>query len=126
MGHHHRLLRLDPDRLGPPLSAHLAVASLLVGLAWGPAPDAIGADVLATNPTPEAQPGGSAAAGRLVLVHRVLAQDQGDWQVDYGFKNAGAEPIALLPRDIAARANASATLGSCVESLCATGRVAAR
>ena len=109
MGHHR--LRIAPDQSGPLLSAPLAIASLLIGFVFAAASAraGTGADFWAgpSAPTPDAVPGApgasSVAVGRLALVHRVLAQDQGDWQVDYGFKNAGAEAIVLLPKDIAAR-----------------------
>jgi len=103
---HHRL-RIDPHRFGPLRSAPLVVvlASLAVGFVFSRQPARAGADFFAAPPDsiPSAGATGSVAAGRLVLVHRVLAQDQGDWQVDYGFKNAGAEAVVLHPRDIAAR-----------------------
>lgn len=44
-----------------------------------------------------------AAPGRLTVVERVLAQDQGDWQVDYGLKHDGPTPLVLAPAEVGAR-----------------------
>ncbi len=100
---HHRL-RIDPPRPGPLLSAPLVLILLAGWVRFASRASRRGATTSRQRLDPRRRPpAGSVAAGRLVLVHRVLAQDQGDWQVDYGFKNAGAEAIALLPKDIAAR-----------------------
>ena len=103
---YHRLC-IDPLRLvnfGPPSSAPRTVARRILGFVWFLACPAL---ALAADPAPDTPapdtPGGSVAAGRLVLVQRVVAQDQGDWQVDYAFRNAGAEPLALQPRDVRVR-----------------------
>ncbi len=101
---HHRL-RLDPLRsvqFGPPSSALLVVASLVIGFVLARPLVVAAADPILTDPG-TGKPRDSVALGRLVLVQRVLAQDQGDWQVDYAFKNAGTEPIALLPKDVGLR-----------------------
>ena len=105
---HHRL-RLDPLRsvlVGPLSSALFVVFAVgwVVGfvLLPGVAHARTEADLVVGEPVP-GESGGSVAAGRLVLVQRVLAQDQGDWQVDYGFKNVGAEPLVLEPKDVKLR-----------------------
>ncbi len=41
--------------------------------------------------------------GRLTVVERVLAQDQGDWQVDYCLKLEGPDRLVLTPAEVAAR-----------------------
>ncbi len=41
--------------------------------------------------------------GRLPVVERVLAQDQGDWQVDYCLKLEGPDRLVLTPAEVAAR-----------------------
>ena len=43
------------------------------------------------------------APGRLTVVERVLAQDQGDWQVDYCLKYEGPKPLVLAPAEVGAR-----------------------
>ena len=99
---HHRL-RLDPRnwvRFGP-LSSALLVVALALNLVGSPGRVRAGAEPNLIEPGSLADgPAGSVAKGRLVLVHRVLAQDQGDWQVDYAFRNAGAEPLVLEPKDV--------------------------
>jgi hypothetical protein len=45
----------------------------------------------------------SAVPSRLKVVERVLAQDQGDWQVDYCLKNEGPSPLTLAPSEIGAK-----------------------
>ncbi len=101
----HRLrLRIAPHLSGPLSSALLAVTFVAVGFVSSPRATQGWTDFFATDSLPGAKSGpGSVAAGRLVLVHRVLAQDQGDWQVDYAFKNTGAEAIPLRPKDVGAR-----------------------
>jgi hypothetical protein len=42
-------------------------------------------------------------AGRLTVVERVLAQDQGDWQIDYCLKNDRSNVLVLAPAEIGAR-----------------------
>ena len=100
---HHRL-RLDPlrqVRSGPLSSARLIVAVVALGfVGWPGLVHAWAEPVVAEAVPPAEGSGGSVAVGRLVLVHRVLAQDQGDWQVDYSFRNAGAEPLVLEPKDV--------------------------
>ena len=93
----HRL-RIARRLFGPLLPALLAVT---VGFVLAPRPARAEVDFFATGSVADS-PSGSVAVGRLVLVHRVLAQDQGDWQVDYAFKNVGAEAITLRPRDVGA------------------------
>ena len=89
-------------------SASILVSVLLVGfVSFLPARPTRAADFF-TTPLPASDPaatagGDSIATGRLVLVHRVLHQDQGDWQVDYTFRNVGAEPLTLQPRDLGVR-----------------------
>ncbi len=51
--------------------------------------------VLAGSQTP--------GSGRLTVVERVLAQDQGDWQIDYCLKNDRSNPLVLTPAEIGAR-----------------------
>jgi len=104
MSHHRLPLRIAPRSPGPLSSALIAVVFVAVGFV--PTPGA--AQSWVDSPSTESDSGsksgpGSVAAGRLVLVHRVLAQDQGDWQVDYAFKNTGAEAIPLRPKDVGAR-----------------------
>lgn len=102
---HHRL-RIEHPRRRPLRPAPLVVAACLaVGFVSSPASARAAADPVPPAPsTPAPSPAPtSVASGRLVLAHRFLAQDQGDWQVDYGFRNAGSEPVVLLPRDMAAR-----------------------
>jgi hypothetical protein len=41
--------------------------------------------------------------GRLTVVERVLAQDQGDWQIDYCLRNDRSNPLVLAPVEIGAR-----------------------
>lgn len=48
-------------------------------------------------------PSTSPDAGRLTVVERVLAQDQGDWQVDYAFRLDAPAPVTLTPSDVSAR-----------------------
>ncbi|WP_435008571.1 hypothetical protein P12x_005779 [Tundrisphaera lichenicola] len=67
----------------------LAVALLVIHVGGLPAP----AQLPPAPPTP----------ARLIVVERVLAQDQGDWQVDYSLKNAGAAPLVLPPAEVYAR-----------------------
>ena len=69
----------------------LAVALLLTS-AWFPA---LAEPPAAPHPTP--------VAGRLKVVERVLAQDQGDWQVDYCLKLDGAGPLVLAPGEVSVR-----------------------
>ena len=99
---HHRL-RLDPlgwVRFGP-LSSALLVVAFALNFVGSPTLVHAGAEPGTIEPVAPADgPGGSVAVGRLVLVQRVLAQDQGDWQVDYAFRNAGAEPLVLEPKDV--------------------------
>ncbi len=45
----------------------------------------------------------STPPGRLTVVERVLAQDQGDWQVDYCLKLEGTERLVLTPAELGAR-----------------------
>ncbi len=42
-------------------------------------------------------------AGRLTVVERALAQDQGDWQVDYCLRNDRSNPLVLAPAEIVAK-----------------------
>ncbi len=80
--------RRIPALLPAAAAAALLLASLATpGLAGPPAP---------TPPPPRA----------LVVVERVLAQDQGDWQVDYCLKNAGKDPLVLAPSDFQVRVGA--------------------
>jgi len=61
---------------------------------------------LAVTPAPAGPPdsaGTPAAPGRLAIVERVLAQDQGDWQVDYCLKYDGPTPLVLPPAEVSAR-----------------------
>jgi len=78
-----------------PLAAALAIA-INPAHAGPPAPSS-------TAPPASASASVGTAPGRLAVVERVLAQDQGDWQVDYCFKNAGATPLALPPAEVSAR-----------------------
>jgi hypothetical protein len=39
----------------------------------------------------------------LTVVERVLAQDQGDWQIDYCLRNDRSNPLVLAPAEIGAR-----------------------
>ena len=112
MFHHRYRLRIAPRLSGPLSSALLAVTFVAVGFVSTPNPAQSSTDFFGVDPVPSPGPNlssssvsgsGSVAAGRLVLVHRVLAQDQGDWQVDYAFKNTGAEAITLRPKDVGAR-----------------------
>jgi hypothetical protein len=47
--------------------------------------------------------GQTPVSGRLTVVERVLAQDQGDWQIDYSLKNDRSNALVLAPAEIAAR-----------------------
>src|SRR5206468_5820946 len=55
------------------------------------------------EPPPSSLVPRQAAPGRLAIVERVLAQDQGDWQVDYCLKNDGPAPLVLPPAEVYAR-----------------------
>jgi hypothetical protein len=57
----------------------------------------VSALALAGSPTP------SPAPARLTVVERVLAQDQGDWQIDYCLRNDQSNPLVLAPGEIGAR-----------------------
>src|SRR5438128_820584 len=72
---------------GVPSARPLAAALLLVVVP--------GLPCLAGPPPPP--------AARLAVVERVLAQDQGDWQVDYCLKNVGEAPLAVSPSRAVAR-----------------------
>jgi hypothetical protein len=63
----------------------LAAALVVLGSAWSS---------LAASPPP---------AGPLAVVERVLAQDQGDWQVDYCLRNDGPTRLVIPPAEIQAR-----------------------
>ncbi|WP_435018148.1 hypothetical protein TA3x_000094 [Tundrisphaera sp. TA3] len=84
-------------KLRPPIGVRLVrplAAILLAALAPSSSPPASAGDISA--PT-------SPATARLVVVERVLAQDQGDWQVDYAFRLDADAPMTLTPSDVTAR-----------------------
>jgi hypothetical protein len=83
---------------GVPFARHLAAALLLVNAGGLPCP----AGPPALNPAGPPVPLPVAPA-RLSVVERVLAQDQGDWQVDYCLKNDGPAPLVLPPAEVYAR-----------------------
>ncbi len=70
------------------------IAALLLATAAAAVP----APTLAGPPAPPLGP-----SGPLVVVERVLAQDQGDWQVDYCLRYDGKVPLVLAPADFSAR-----------------------
>ncbi len=83
----HRRLHAVPTA-GPPIAALLLALTLgHPGLAETP--------VLRINPAP--------ALARLAVVERVLAQDQGDWQVDYCLRYNGPTRLVLPPAEVGAR-----------------------
>ena len=72
----------------------LAFAPLVVNLSAGPAP---------SRPRPARTPTVvSTPERRWSLVHRVIAQDQGDWQVDYRLRLDSGPAAALAAGDLAA------------------------
>ncbi len=78
-----------PRSRGVPFARPLAAALLLVHVSG--------------NPSPAEPPASASASARLTVVERVLAQDQGDWQVDYCLKNDGPASLALPPAEVYAR-----------------------
>ena len=74
---------------GVPCARLLAVA-LLITQAQG-------------RPSAAGPPDPHAAPVRLAVVERVLAQDLGDWQVDYCLRNEGTLPLVLPPAEVYAR-----------------------
>ena len=73
------------------LRARPLAAALLLSSAW------------LFHPAVDPARAGSNPPGRLTVVERVLAQDQGDWQVDYCLKLEGSTPLVLPPREVGAR-----------------------
>ena len=79
-------MSIHPPFRAVPLAGALASALLAVATAIAGPPDSV-----------------ANAPGRLAIVERVLAQDQGDWQVDYCLRYDGPEPLVLAPAEVSAR-----------------------
>jgi hypothetical protein len=86
----HRRLR-EVSRAGP-----LAAVLLLATFSASTSNSAL---ALSDPPTPPPD----SSPGRLTVVERVLAQDQGDWQIDYCLRYDGSKALVLAPAEVGAR-----------------------
>ena len=89
----HRCLREDSRAW--PLAAALLLAVTINASQLRPSPRR-------ASPS-SARPRCRSPRGDLTVVERVLAQDQGDWQVDYCLKLEGPDRLVLTPSEVGAR-----------------------